>query len=98
VTDVIRSDAKETPHRRRCAHGTPRDPFRGPRSALARNLNRFFPRIACLRNRTRPSWHGSGYPLGGAPVLSRFGARETTTAAIAARDIELFLNDISVVR
>jgi hypothetical protein len=34
-----------------------------------------------LRDRPRPTWHGSGYPLARAPVLSRFGAWETTTAA-----------------
>ena len=38
-------------------------------------------RILCLTNRMRPSWHGSGRFLGEAPVLSRFGTRETKTAA-----------------
>jgi len=27
------------------------------------NLNPLFLRISFLRNRARPSWHGSGYPL-----------------------------------
>ena len=62
-------------------NGTPRDAFAARDRRRRVNLNTLFPRISCLRNRTRPSWHGSGYPIGGAPVLSRFGARETTTAA-----------------
>jgi hypothetical protein len=38
-------------------------------------------RNLCLTNRMRPSWHGSRQFLGGAPVLSSFGTRETKTAA-----------------
>ena len=50
-------------------------------SAGALILTTLLLRILCLTNRMRPSWHGSGKFLGGAPVLSSFGTRETTTAA-----------------
>ena len=62
-------------------HGTPRDPFAALDQRRRVNLNNALLRILCLTNRMRPSWHGSGKFLGGAPVLSSFGTRETTTAA-----------------
>jgi hypothetical protein len=68
IGDVVRTEPRATP-------------FAARDRRRRANLNTLFPRISCLRNWTRPSWHGSGYALGVAPVLSRFGARETTTAA-----------------
>ena len=62
-------------------HGTPRDPSAAHDQRRRVNLNNALLRNLCLTNRMRPSWHGSGKFLGGAPVLSRFGTRETTTAA-----------------
>ena len=61
-------------------HGTPR-PFAALDQRRLVNLNTLLLRILCAKNRTRPSWHGSGQFLGRAPVLSSFGTRETTTAA-----------------
>ena len=78
MTDVIRSDAMETPDlctERRATLSRPSI------SAGALILTTLLLRILCLTNRIRPSWHGSGKFLGGAPVLSRFGTREMTAAA-----------------
>src|SRR5262245_51097708 len=55
-----------------------------PLTALGRRrpvkLNTLLPRILCRENRTRPSWHGFGHPLGGAPCLVPFRGKETTAA------------------